>query len=271
MCSMNYNHIFHAGNFADIVKHLTLIYITMYYKNKDKPIIFFDSHSGQGLYDLNSPEASRSAEAYTGLFEIVGIMDKLSQEFKEILGSLNVNSEIRIYPGSPYIIKYLMRDIDRAIFVEKNPKVFEKLKVIKGNRVMLHNRCGYEAINALLPLEEKRGIILIDPPFESKMEFQKIIESILVLKKKFSNALIMIWYPIKNQELVSKFYNEIFDMNLNEIILEYSHDNSEKIGNLTKCGLMVINPVLGLEEFWTNLSRVLINYQFSIINKEEIN
>ncbi|MBN8828060.1 MAG: 23S rRNA (adenine(2030)-N(6))-methyltransferase RlmJ [Sphingobacteriia bacterium] len=262
---MNYNHEFHAGSFSDIIKHLTLIHEIEYYKLKNKPIVFFDTHAGQGIYDLYNEKSQRTGEYLTG---INLVYKELKQEFPvfcKLIESLNVNSEIRYYPGSPYIIKNLKRESDKGIFIEKNKVIYEKLLKLKDTNILIHNRDGYEALNALLPLEEKRGVIIIDPAFEEKNEFIQIKTALEKLLKKFSTPTIIIWFPIKDEEIVDSFLDNINQLTKNYIYLITEFDNIEQNSSgMKKCGLIVINPTWNLNKFWNDIKSKLKSYSFKI-------
>ena len=255
---MNYSHKYHAGNFADIVKHYTLISTIEYYKNKNKPIIFFDSHAGYGLYDLNSPEANRSGEASFGVKSVFDKLEETAPVYYNIIKNYNEN-KLRYYPGSSLIISHLMREIDRAFFIDSHKPAIDNLIQYKKPNIILHNRDGFEAIKALLPTTEKRGVIIIDPAFEKHKDFESIKSSVSYLLKSFSNGTIIIWYPVKEIDIKDELI-KITETNKKQYLnirTKIMHPDFQFGMNL--CDTFVINPTMHLKNDMTNLKETLIN------------
>ncbi|MFV9930305.1 MAG: 23S rRNA (adenine(2030)-N(6))-methyltransferase RlmJ [Rickettsia endosymbiont of Haemaphysalis japonica] len=235
---MNYRHIYHAGNFADIVKHLVLISILEQLKKKEKPFAVLDAFAGLGLYDLNSEAASKTLESDTGINKLLQATDPIPQLLQTFLNIINIAGKSH-YPGSPFIIKQLLRPNDRLMACELHPSDYLSLKKLLPNDT--HNIDAYNAIKALLPFKENRGLILLDPPFEVKNEFQKLLEALKKIKLRVLNNTVLIWYPIKDLSLVCDFYYNYKNIGFKEtMIIEYELLNSDK--NMVKCGLILINP-----------------------------
>lgn len=240
---MNYRHIYHAGNFADIVKHLVLITILEHFKKKDKPFAVLDGFAGIGIYNLNSEASLRTLESDTGIKKLLRVtkfsdnIPKTLEIFLHILNSVEANN----YPGSPLIISKLLRKHDRLIACELHPNDYTSLKNFLGYSANITNIDAYKAIKAFLPFSEKRGLIFLDPPFEVKDEFSKLLQGLKEIKSRALNHCILIWYPIKNQSLVRNFYHNYENIGFKEtFILEYELLYSDK--NMVKSGLMIINP-----------------------------
>src|SRR5581483_4846955 len=170
---MHYQHRYHAGNFADVFKHALLCELLAALNRKEAPWFYLETHAGAGIYDLSRDEAARTAEFEGGIARLWDLRDQDSPigNYLRLIGALNPDGELRHYPGSPLVAQKLARDSDRLALCEKVPEVAASLKQSLGRdaRVAVHARDGYEAY-ALLPLPQKRGLVLIDPPFERELD-----------------------------------------------------------------------------------------------------
>lgn len=260
---MNYRHIYHAGNFADIVKHLVLISVLEQLKKKDKSFAVLDAFAGLGLYDLSSEAASKTLESDTGINKLLQATNPIPLLLQTFLNIVNLAGENH-YPGSPFIIKQLLRPNDRLIVCELHPSDYLSLKQLLPTNA--HNIDAYNAIKAFLPFKENRRLIFLDPPFEVRNEFQKLLEALKKIKLRVLNNPVLIWYPIKDLPLVRDFYHNYKNIGFKEtIIIEYELLNSDK--NMVKCGLMLINPPNikgGMEKLTEYLSDIL-NLKFTYI------
>lgn len=195
---MNYRHIYHAGNFADVMKHLALILVLDYLKNKEAGFCVIDAHGGIGLYDLQSEQAQKTGEWLDGIarFENTEHPEDFKSYYRAVSDDLIKTNN---YPGSPLLSARNLRTQDRLIANELHPEDFETLRHLmqgyKNTRVT--NTDAYECIRGHIPPAEKRGVVLIDPPFEKKEEFKTLITQMKEWKKRFPNGIYMIWYPIK--------------------------------------------------------------------------
>lgn len=261
---MNYRHIYHAGNFADIVKHLVLIAVLEQFKKKEKPFAVLDAFAGIGLYDLSSIAASKTLEYNNGIGKLLTTTDSTPELLKIFLSVINSVGQNH-YPGSPFIISKLLRPQDRLIACELHPEDYLSLKKLLPNNTQYIN--AYNAIKAFLPFNEKRGLIFLDPPFEVKNEFQKLLTALKKIKSSALNNSVLIWYPIKDLVLVRDFYHNYKNIGFKEtFIIEYELLYSDK--NMIKCGLMLINPPnirKELEELTEYLSHTL-NLKFTYID-----
>lgn len=194
---MNYRHIYHAGNFADVMKHLALCLIIDHLKKKDAPFCVIDAHGGIGLYDLQSIEAlkTREYEAGIGKFQDIDSHHDFSVYFDWVKNDLSHGH----YPGSPLLAARMLRGSDRLIANELHPEDVLTLQDTLGRdqNIRVTNMDAYECIRANIPPKEKRGIVLIDPPFEKTDEFQTLIKQMEEWKKRFANGIFLLWYPIK--------------------------------------------------------------------------
>lgn len=250
---MNYRHIYHAGNFADVFKHLALIEVIEYYKKKEAPFLVLDAFAGIGEYDISDERTQKTLEMQQGILKLLSNKEKLSSEFDRYLSIVERNLQYHAaYPGSPVIIDQLLREQDRMVCAELHPEDFLTLKALIPSA---HNINAYHAIRAFTPPPEKRGVIFLDPPFEENNEFDKLVGAISELNKRFRQGTIIIWYPIKNDKDVRDFHSKVSAATSCEyIISELKLNSSEK---LFKTGLLIINPTWGLEAFLKKTSNIL--------------
>ncbi len=261
---MNYRHIYHAGNFADIVKHLVLIAALQELCKKDKPFAVLDAFAGIGLYDLLSPEALKTNESTSGVGSLLQDakgnkqnVPQLVQKLTEIIAIVNehflsnANDIIKLYPGSPLIINNLLRQQDRLIACELHLDDYLELKKVVFTGA--HNIDAYQAVKAFLPFPENRGLVFLDPPFEVQNEFAKLINALTLIKKRAANICTVIWYPIKNRNEVEGFYKAYKAIGFKEAlklefvlndskILDTAPDPKKVTPPLKKTGLLIVNP-----------------------------
>lgn len=246
---MNYRHLFHAGNFADVLKHAALVLLIEAMKAKDKPFALFDTHAGRGTYDLISDEAQRNPEFRGGISRMLAVDGpKLAvlKPYLDLVRRLNAaEPALRHYPGSPRIAQMLMRAGDRLILVEKHPEEFAALRRMMGRdvRVHLHEGDGYERIEALLPPPERRGLVLIDPPFEIRDEFDHFARALARSHRRFPAGVFMGWYPIKAPAAIAAFHRALKEAGLRRLVaLEVMIQGPRDPARLNGNGLVVINP-----------------------------
>ena len=215
---MNYRHAFHAGNHADVFKHLTLTRLIALMSRKEQPFAYIDSHAGIGLYDLKGDQATRTGEYLEGIARLWGADDlpELTADYMRVLRRLNPDGELRYYPGSPELARRLMRNQDRALLNEKHPEDGLLLKDnMKGDRrVAVHLGEGWHVARALLPVAEKRAVMLIDPPFEQLDEMQRCAASMKEAIGRMRQTVAAIWYPVKDPAAVKRFHAMIAGLGL---------------------------------------------------------
>ena len=202
---LSYQHIFHAGNHADILKHSVLIQVLDSLNKKDKPYTFFDTHSGSGLYDFTDNRSLKTGEAQKGIEVISKLGGELPPALTRYLDFVSAYLKDERYPGSPEIERSLMRKQDNLILSELHPQEIENLRnnmkaplYNKENNpeVQVHNRSGWEMLKALTPPATKRGAVLIDPSYEEISDYQLAVDTICAVYKKWTNGIIMLWYPL---------------------------------------------------------------------------
>lgn len=236
----SYQHKYHAGNFADLHKHITLIAILRYLHTKSKPFCVIDGFAGDGLYDLTSAEAQKNQEYLSGY----GLLQNLALQkdnylFQELLNQIKPN----IYPGSPWIIKNLLRSQDNAIFIENHPQANQALinSIPKQDNIKIFKQDCYQLINSVINFTEPRGVVLLDPSYEVKSEYLKIAELIHKLYTRKPTCIYVIWYPIlKDNHYYKKLVNELHTIN-NEKIWHHQLHNTQHKEGLVGSGIIVIN------------------------------
>lgn len=255
---MNYRHAYHAGNFADVIKHVLLIGLLQAFQNKDTPYCYIDTHAGIGYYDLFSEFAKKSHE-YTGGIEKIIQADTPPPLVKTYLDCVHrINNELthakfaslRYYPGSPLIARYLGRPKDTIIACELQPQEYSSLRETFSHdrHVAVHHLDGFLGLKAFLPPRERRGLILIDPPYENTDEFTRIAQSLNIALKRFPTGTYAIWYPIKEKAYVERFYRALKAHIPQEAFVIELCIYPDLVNHLNGCGLAIINPPWKFEQ-----------------------
>ncbi|HWY63494.1 MAG TPA: 23S rRNA (adenine(2030)-N(6))-methyltransferase RlmJ [Rhizomicrobium sp.] len=242
---MNYRHAFHAGNFADVVKHIALVHILLHLRKKQTPFAVIDSHAGRGLYDLASEEALRTGEAANGIERLRGLTGP--EALNRYLALVEEGGE-KAYPGSPLLAAKLLRPQDRLAALEKHPEEAAILKKVLSpfRKARAEEGDGYARLAALLPLPERRGLVLIDPPFEAPDEFETAAEAVGDALRRFATGIFMLWYPIKSPAAARAFCGEVLAAGAGKALnieIGIEADDSK----LARAGLLVLNPPFGLD------------------------
>jgi len=250
---MNYRHAFHAGNFADVFKHVALLGLLDALRAKPSPFCYVDTHAARGVYDLRGDEAQRTGEYRDGIERLLHAND-LPAALADYVARIRAfgvgvgdDGMLVRYPGSPLLARDMLRDNDGAILCEVQPDEAAALRAaLRGDaRCAVHERDGYAALKALLPPMQKRGLVLIDPPFEAQgAEFDTIQHALAAAFARWPNAIYAVWYPIKRRETITPFHRWLAthagnaDVLVAELLLHA--DNSPL--RLNGCGLAIINP-----------------------------
>jgi 23S rRNA (adenine2030-N6)-methyltransferase len=247
---MNYRHVYHAGNFADVLKHVVLIVLIEALKTKQTPFVVLDTHAGAGRYSLASEEALKTGEFRDGVMRLLAA-ERLPTLVHAYLNLVRSQNGSQSYPGSPLIAAQLLRDGDRLMVCELQDAETASLRQLfaRDARVAVHQRDGYQAMSALLPPPEKRGLVLIDPPFEAQeQEFRIIEEALAAAHKRFANGVYAVWYPIKLRQSVLPFHRWLKDSGLRKVLVAeicVHPDNSAL--RLNGCGMAIINAPYKLD------------------------
>lgn len=245
---MNYRHAFHAGNHADCLKHALLLALVESFKRKPTPFRVLDTHAGRGLYDLASDEAQRTGEWLRGAGRLQSVTEGPLAPF---VAALRAAGFPRAYPGSPALVRAALRPGDMLVCSELHPEEHAELRALfaRDSQVAVHRRDGYEAIRAFTPFPEKRGLVLIDPPFEQPGEFDTLAAAIAAAHKKFRNGILAAWYPIKHRAPVRAFHQALKDAAIPDIVAaELFLREPTDPQRLNGSGLLVVNPPWGFED-----------------------
>lgn len=250
---MNYRHIFHAGNFGDVLKHAVLTLLLAALKRKEQAYCYLDTHAGIGGYDLSSAPAQKTGEWRHGIGRIWGrgdVPDEL-RSYLDIVRGYNgtrggtLNGELIFYPGSPRIARALLRPQDRIVLAELNGDDAHVLKeeFARDPQVAVHHRDGYEALKALLPPKERRGLILIDPPFEQAEELDAAVKELRTAVQRWPTGIFALWYPIKDRPPVRRFHRALQESGLRKVLVVELcvHPDDQPLG-LNGSGLVIVNP-----------------------------
>jgi 23S rRNA (adenine2030-N6)-methyltransferase len=257
---MNYQHAFHAGNFADVHKHTVLTRILEYLRQKPAAFRVIDTHAGAGRYDLLGPQAARSGEWRDGVGRLFALarsvaagtdsMQALIAPYLDIVAALNPGGKLRLYPGSPLIVKALLRRQDRLIACELKPDAAASLKAVlhgdaRGKALAID---GWVALFANIPPKERRGLVVIDPPYEESVEFARLSDTLAQAHRKWPSGLYLLWYPIKAREAPDALARRLRRLDVPKILrCEISIAPPRANGALAGSGLVIVNPPFPLE------------------------
>ncbi len=246
---MNYRHAFHAGNFADVMKHVCLVALLRGLSRKDSAWCYLDTHAGAGEYDLTAPPSQRTGEYRQGigrLWQAAGPLPEPIADYLAVIRQLiGDNSPPKRYPGSPLIAAALARPQDRLIACELNPLEYAALHdCCRAQRgLTVQQMDGYQGLKAYLPPHERRGLVLIDPPFEQPGEFSRLVRELLAAHQRFATGVYALWYPLKDEGPVAGLKRQIKDSGLRRLLqVELRLTPLVQGGMLHGCGLLVINP-----------------------------
>lgn len=258
---MNYRHSYHAGNFADVVKHAVMALILDYLKRKDKAFCVLDTHAGAGRYDLAGEAAGKTGEWRSGIGRLWGKAG-LPRELGPYLAAIRRlnragTGTLRWYPGSPRLVRTLMRAQDRLVACELHPAEAQALhREFAGDaQVQAQPMDGYQALKAYLPPPERRGLVLVDPPFEEKGEFERMLAGLIEARRRWAQGIFAFWYPIKEPAEVERFHKSVIARGIKrvmaaEVLVRPAVDPER----LNGAGILIINAPWTLAE---DLARLL--------------
>jgi 23S rRNA (adenine2030-N6)-methyltransferase len=250
---MNYRHAYHAGNFADVVKHLVLVLVIEHLKLKPAPFRVIDTHAGAGMYDLLGVEARKTQEWQKGIGRLIGPgaepipaeIAPLLEPYLALVRAENPPGQLQRYPGSPSIARRLLRPGDQLVATELHPADFAALKRLFGRdrQAKIIELDGWLAPRAFLPPKERRGVVLLDPPFEEEGDLERLEEAIAEGTRRFSQGIFIAWYPIKAGRPVRAFEDAIRGMKLPKAMLvETRLGGGADDTTLNGAGLVIVNP-----------------------------
>ncbi len=252
---MNYRHAFHAGGFADVIKHIVLVRILSYLHEKASPFRFIDTHAGAGLYDLTSEEARRGGEWLTGIARLrqarfSAETATLIEPYLDIVRAFNPEPELKVYPGSPLIARALLRPQDRLTACEVEPKARKRLveALHRDTQARVVDVDGWLALPAFVPPNERRGLVLIDPPYEQKDEFERLADGFAQAFSRWPTGSYLLWYPVKSRRATDGLARRVADAVTAGpspgkcLRLEFSVAPQDLGTALTSAGLLMVNP-----------------------------
>ena len=242
---MNYRHAYHAGNLADCHKHAVLVWLLRALARKDKPFCVLDTHAGVGRYDLSAEPALRTGEAAHGILKL---LDETPAPLADYVGLVRT---LGLYPGSPTLAAALLRPADRLVACELHPEDHAALRrVMRGDpRVAVHLRDGYAAVGAFLPPRERRGLTLIDPPYEAADEQDRLLAALRTAHARFSGGTVAAWYPIKHRAPVRALHDALAGSGMPDIVAtELLVRAPLDAARLNGSGLLVVNPPYRFED-----------------------
>ncbi len=253
---MNYRHIYHAGNFADVLKHAVLARLIRYMQKKDAAFRVLDTHAGIGLYDLSSEEAQKTGEWSEGIgklldTELAPQVAELLEPYLSAVRELNAEGGIRLYPGSPKLARMLFRPQDRLSAMELHLEDFARLhRLFEGDhQVRITKLNGWLSLGAHLPPKEKRGIVLVDPPFEEDGEYERLADGLAKAYRRFPGGTYCLWYPLKKGAPIKEFHEALQALDIPKILCAELIVRSDRgINGLTGSGLIIVNPPFTLKD-----------------------
>jgi 23S rRNA (adenine2030-N6)-methyltransferase len=263
---MNYRHAFHAGNFADVVKHAALALLIERLKAKETAFRIIDTHAGVGLYDLGGEEARRTGEWERGIGRVYGgkldpRLAELLQPYLEAVRAANDGGPLRFYPGSPWIARHLLRRQDRLTAVELHTADAAALAVrFAGDRqVKAIALDGWLALGSFVPPKERRGLVLVDPPFEEKDEFERLLDGLRTAYRRWPAGVYALWYPVKDLYAVDRLRNGLAESGMRRLIrAELVIRDRSTPGRFNGAGLVIANPPWQFEDVLGDLLRGLV-------------
>jgi 23S rRNA (adenine2030-N6)-methyltransferase len=254
---MNYRHAYHAGNFADVLKHAVLALVIDYLKRKEAPFRVIDTHAGRGRYALTSKEAGKTGEWLSGIGRLLGpgaaplppAVDRLLAPYLATVAAENGPGPLAVYPGSPLVAQKLMRAKDVLIANELHPEERAELETALGpdRRVKVMALDGWIALKSLLPPKERRGVVLIDPPFEQEGELARLAEGLAEGLQRFATGIFIAWYPIKDLRPIARFRDSLASSSRPLLNVEFMTRSPNDAERLNGCGLVVANPPFTLQ------------------------
>ncbi|AZH00147.1 23S rRNA (adenine(2030)-N(6))-methyltransferase RlmJ [Proteus mirabilis] len=255
---LSYRHSFHAGNHADVLKHIVQTLIIESLKEKEKPFLYLDTHAGAGRYQLTNAHATRTGEYLEGIARLwqQEEVPELILPYLEAVSSLNTSGELRYYPGSPLLAAKLLREQDLLMLTELHPTDFPLLRTefSRDKRVRVCREDGFGQLKSKLPPASRRGFALIDPPYELKQDYSAVVKGIVEGHKRFATGTYAIWYPVVHRQQIKRMLKELEATGIRKILqIELAvKPDSDQLG-MTASGMIVINPPWKLASQMTSI------------------
>lgn len=244
---LSYRHAYHAGNFADVMKHAVLVQLLQYLTRKATPVCYIETHAGAGAYDLSSAHASKTGEYQEG----IGVLwdDKslpgALQTYLDLVRAGNPNGKLRRYPGSPLLAQRLLRPHDRLELFELHTSDFALLEYeFRGaRRVRCHQADGLRTAIPMVPPIEKRALVFIDPSYEIKDEYQRVLDTVQRMHRRFATGVYALWYPVIDRRMVDAIRQSFEESRLRHVLnLELLIETDDRRPGMRGCGMIIVNP-----------------------------
>ena len=247
---MNYRHAFHAGNFADVVKHIVIVRILTHLREKATPFRVIDTHAGEGLYDLYGEEAGRTGEWRDGIGRLVQAQlpagaAELVAPYLAAVRACNHGDGLRHYPGSPVLARHLLRPQDRLTACELEPRAAAALlRHLRGSPPAKVTAIdGWMALNAYVPPRERRGLVIVDPPFERPDEFTRLADGVTAAYRKWPTGIYLLWHPVKDRDGPDRLIRKLRRIGVEKCLrVEFTVSAPRPDGGLSACGMVIVNP-----------------------------
>lgn len=252
---MNYRHVYHAGNFADVLKHVALTLVVDYLKQKPSPFRVIDTHAGIGLYDLASVEAQKTGEWRQGIGRLLAASDvpasvaAILAPYLSLVRAENAPGDLTRYPGSPLLARRLLRADDRLVANELHPEDCAALRRLfaRDAQTKVLELDAWIALKSLLPPKERRGVVLVDPPFEQPGELDRLLDGLVEATRRFATGIFLLWYPIKDPAPVASFHRRARGLDLPKVlVVEQMIRGADDPQRLNGCGLLIVNAPFAL-------------------------
>ena len=244
---LSYRHSYHAGNFADVLKHSVLIHILEHLKKKQKPFCYVDTHAGAGSYSLSSEQAEKTQEYQQGIAKLwqTDNLPTALAAYVNVIKAFNIEATLNRYPGSPMIARHLLRQQDRLFLYELHNTEIELLRqsVNKDKRVQVAHEDGFKRCLAIMPPQQRRGLVLIDPSYEIKTDYSQVFETIMQLHKRFATGTYALWYPVVQRRRINQLEQKLLASHLQNVQLFELGQLADSQGTgMTASGMVVVNP-----------------------------
>ena len=242
---LSYRHAFHAGNYADVLKHIVLVEILAYLCSKAKPFDYIDTHAGAGIYRLNSQQAQKNREYENGIGRLKPDDWPELNTYFDIIAGFNPDRSLKNYPGSPKIAEALLRSRDRAWLYEMHPGDYESLlkAFAKQPKVNIAPSDGFAGLISLLPPKSKRALILIDPSYEIKQDYAHVVEVLRKAHRRFATGIYAIWYPVVERRRINAMESALVNSGIRRIqLFELGQQGLSQTSRMHAAGMIVVNP-----------------------------
>lgn len=262
---LSYRHAFHAGNHADVLKHFVLTQVLAYFAQKGKPYWYIDTHAGAGMYALNQGYAAQNAEFEGGIARLWNSTDlpPALADYVELVRSLNPDGKLKLYPGSPAIARPLLNADDRMRLFELHPtdsKFLRRTFKDAGRNTMIEAQDGFAGVKALLPPPPRRAVVLIDPPYEEKQDYVRVVDTIKDSLQRFATGTYIVWYPLlqrREPQMMAEKLRKLALPSWLNVTLTVQAASREGFG-MHGSGLYIVNPPWSLQQTLASVMPVLV-------------